>query len=256
MKHPYDLILFAGQSNMAGRGDAALAPVCPEGAGYEYRAVTAPGQLFSLQEPFGRWENRPGGLDDEAKKTGSLVSAFAAEYYARTGRPVVGVSASEGGTSTGQWLERLAHDALDRFTQARSWLTETQGVPAHCYLLWCQGETDGDLGVTPSQYEENFLTLWTRFRAAGAEKCGVIQIGHFNYPVYPQGRDGLTGAQLEERYARIRQAQEELCARQPDLVLVGSFAGCLDEMKDQFHYRQSAYNSVGRQAAAVLAGLG
>ena len=33
MKHPYDLILFAGQSNMAGRGDAALAPVCPEGAG-------------------------------------------------------------------------------------------------------------------------------------------------------------------------------------------------------------------------------
>lgn len=33
-----DLIFFMGQSNMAGRGDAALAPAVTPGMGYEYRA--------------------------------------------------------------------------------------------------------------------------------------------------------------------------------------------------------------------------
>ena len=35
-----DLIFFMGQSNMAGRGDAALAPAVTPGMGFEYRAVT------------------------------------------------------------------------------------------------------------------------------------------------------------------------------------------------------------------------
>ena len=37
-----DLIFFMGQSNMAGRGDAALAPAVTPGMGFEYRAVTDP----------------------------------------------------------------------------------------------------------------------------------------------------------------------------------------------------------------------
>lgn len=45
-----DLIFFMGQSNMAGRGDAALAPLFPR-HGYEYRAVTDPAQLH-------RWPSR------------------------------------------------------------------------------------------------------------------------------------------------------------------------------------------------------
>lgn len=36
------LIMFMGQSNMAGRGTAEQAPAVPDGTGYEYRAVTAP----------------------------------------------------------------------------------------------------------------------------------------------------------------------------------------------------------------------
>lgn len=40
-----DLIFFMGQSNMAGRGDAALAPAVTTGMGFEYRAVTDPAHL-------------------------------------------------------------------------------------------------------------------------------------------------------------------------------------------------------------------
>lgn len=87
-----DLVLFAGQSNMAGRGCAAEAAPCPEEAGWEYRAVSAPDALYPIGEPFGRHENVPGALDDGEKKTGSMVSAFAAAYYRLSGRRLVCVS--------------------------------------------------------------------------------------------------------------------------------------------------------------------
>ena len=56
-----DLLFFMGQSNMAGRGAAALAPVVAPGMGYEYRAVTDPDTLHPLEEPFGVNENDPAG---------------------------------------------------------------------------------------------------------------------------------------------------------------------------------------------------
>lgn len=59
-----DVILFAGQSNMSGLGDAALAPEVPEGVGYEFRAVTDPSRLYPLEEPFGENEHNPGMCDD------------------------------------------------------------------------------------------------------------------------------------------------------------------------------------------------
>ena len=65
----YDLILFAGQSNMAGRGIVTdkwpqKAPVLVKGAGYEYRAITAPDRLCPIEEPFGADENNPDGIFD------------------------------------------------------------------------------------------------------------------------------------------------------------------------------------------------
>ena len=67
-----DLFLFMGQSNMAGRGIvsekwAHPAPQIMEGAGYEYRAISAPDKLYPLTEPFGRQENAEEG---NQKKTG------------------------------------------------------------------------------------------------------------------------------------------------------------------------------------------
>ena len=65
-----DLLFFMGQSNMAGRGDAALAPVIAPGMGYEYRAVTDP-----TPAPAGRTlgvnENDPAGVYEPGMKTGS-----------------------------------------------------------------------------------------------------------------------------------------------------------------------------------------
>ena len=61
----FDLIVFSGQSNMAGRGCVSeqwpqRAAIVTEGAGYEYRAISAPDILSEVIEPFGVNENKEG----------------------------------------------------------------------------------------------------------------------------------------------------------------------------------------------------
>ena len=60
-----DILLFMGQSNMAGRGDDQLAPKVLPGAAWEYRAVTEPDRLVPLAEPFGVNENREGARHED-----------------------------------------------------------------------------------------------------------------------------------------------------------------------------------------------
>lgn len=253
LQEPFDLILFAGQSNMAGRGEAELAPACPQGCAWEYRAVTAPNTLCPVQEPFGAAENRAGGIDDGTKKRGGMAAAFLAEYTRKTNRQAVVVSASEGGTTIAQWVQRLAPDAAARLQSARQFLAQQGLAPAHIFTVWCQGESDGDAGTTPQQYRTDFVAVWQALQAAGAEQCFVVEIGHFNKVKYPAGLYGLTGQELDDRYQTIRATQKELCDTMPQLHLTASFAEHLPEMKDEFHYHQSAYNTVGKQAAAFIA---
>ena len=98
-----DILLFMGQSNMAGRGDDQLAPKVLPGAAWEYRAVTEPDRLVPLVEPFGVNENREGGVWEPGMKTGSMVAAFVNACYRKTGRPVIAVSCSKGGSSIREW---------------------------------------------------------------------------------------------------------------------------------------------------------
>lgn len=154
-----DLILFAGQSNMAGRGITTdqwpqTSPVVTEGAGWEYRAVSDPGCLHPIADPFGVEENKPEGINDcwgEVRaKTGSMVPAFVNAYYATCGVPVIGVSASKGGSTISEWQPCSAYltDAMQRLQDARSWLQASGYTIRHTYCLWCQGESDSDRGTS------------------------------------------------------------------------------------------------------------
>ena len=92
MDKTVDLFMFMGQSNMAGRGIVTekypeKAPSLTKGAGYEFRAVSDPNQLYPISEPFGHNENHNNGIDDKNLKTGSMVTAFTNAYYKNTGIP-------------------------------------------------------------------------------------------------------------------------------------------------------------------------
>lgn len=246
----YDLFLFAGQSNMAGRGVTSprwpeTAPALTSGAGLEYRAVSDPGNLYPIAEPFGAAENDPDGIFEPGMKTGSLVTAFVNAYYAGAGVPVIGVSASKGGSAIARWQGRgdLLTDALGRFERARRYLAGREVPIRHRYLLWCQGETDGDHGTAPDAYKAMFDNMMARCRAAGLEHCFLIAIGQYN------GGKGFD-------YAAIHRAQLELAAERPDVTLVSdAFWSMRDRglMKDDFHYYQQAYNEVGTAAGNVTA---
>ena len=211
-----DLIFFMGQSNMAGRGDAALAPAVTPGMGYEYRAVTDPAQLHPLTEPFGVNENDPTGVNEPGMKTGSMVSAFVNACTAKTGVAIVGVSCAKGGSSITEWLPGMPffEDAVRRARKARKFLAESGYTIRHSEFM-----TD-----------------------AGLETCFLIQIGN--------QRDE------PELYVPIQQAQEELAAACDDIVMVSrKFKTFADKglMKDRFHYLQPAYNEVGEEAGRNVA---
>ncbi|MCD8327346.1 MAG: sialate O-acetylesterase [Lachnospiraceae bacterium] len=237
-----DLILFMGQSNMAGRGITSNkwpqpAPQAIEGAGYEYRAITAPDRLSPLQEPFGRNENRPGGIDDGEMKTGSLVTSFVNAYYQQTGMSVVGISASKGGTSILQWLPDtpFMKDVERRLNSARNYLGKAHISFRHTLLVWCQGETDGDRHMSGEEYIHCFGLFWGHMQKLGVEHCFLIRIGHYNGPE-------------EISYQEIMDAQDMIPQRISGVSLVsGEFADMKERglMKDAFHYYQVAYNEVG-----------
>lgn len=240
-----DLLFFMGQSNMAGRGDASLAPAVTPGMGYEYRAVTTPDRLCPLAEPFGREENDPAGVNEPGMKTGSLVAACVNACTAVTGVPIVGVSCAKGGSSIAEWQPGTPYyqDALRRAKRTWDFLQNHGYTVRHAGMVWCQGCTDGDLHTPVPVYKSRTTnTLHSFMTQANLDICFLIQIGN--------QRDDPT------LYRPIQQAQEELAAADDRILMVSrqfkTFAA-KGLMKDHFHYLQPAYNAVGTEAGQTIA---
>lgn len=90
-----------------------------------------------MKEPFGEGTNRINGLEDSGTYStkGSLVSAFCINYYKQTKIPVVGVSASWGGTSTNTWLNRgLVKETQRRVRLAKKYMKRR--VLRSAILIW------------------------------------------------------------------------------------------------------------------------
>lgn len=236
-----DLVIFMGQSNMAGRGVAAEAPVVQEGHGYEFRAVSDPTKLYPIAEPFGVNENR--GVISETTKTGSLVSAFAESYYSHTGVPIVGVSAAQGGKSIDFWATGgdALNETIARYNAAKTYLEENDYTVRHQYMVWLQGEADGKGGMTTDAYKIKLENLFIQMKKQGVEKAMVIRIGE---------RQNNTTV-----HDAIILAQTELCRTHNDFVLInGMLAGIEGSaMKDDAHFKQSTYNEVGADAGKNMA---
>lgn len=246
MDKDVDLIMFMGQSNMAGRGvmndsHPEDAPAVEENVAMEFRAYSDPSRLYPVTKLFGRTEDNVDGINDHDKKSGSMVPAFVNACYAETKVPVIAVSASEGGTRTAQWLpgkERL-NDAAARLLKTREWLAAHEYRVRHCVMVWTQGESDGDKHVSGSEYKRNLRKIVSAMKNAGVEHCYVVRIGKYN------GRDKSIS------YETVRQAQEEFCAENDDCTMVSWLFASFKEkgmMKDSYHYYQDAYNIVGKEA--------
>ena len=234
-----DLVIFMGQSNMAGRGVASEAPVVPKGYGYEFKAISDPTKLYPIVEPFGESENNIFGITEIGMKTGSLVSAFSIAYYGITKVPIVGVSASKGGSSINEWQPDggYLNDAIERFHTAETYLGDNGYGIRRKIAVWCQGETDGDYNMSGTEYKIKLKSMMECIYSEGVEKCFVIRIGsHRDLPI---------------QYSTIIKAQTDFCEEEEEAILVSTkFAAMASRglMKDAFHYTQAAYNMVGTEA--------
>ncbi len=248
-----DIILFCGQSNMAGRGETSEAwpegaPEILDGAGWEFRAMTKDeNKLFPIEEPFGVNENKRSGISEPGQKTGSMVTAFVNAYYRGTGVPVIAISASKGGSSIVQWQPKggFMRDVLKRLSDCRTYLADkTDYQVRHVYVVWCQGETDSDEGMAPDTYRELLNNMLDELSANGVEKLFMVRIGQVNLP------DDM------HRYDDMIQLQTEMAQEDERIVMVSCMlAGLRDKgmMKDFVHYYQAAYNLVGNDAGTHAA---
>ncbi len=233
-------MIFMGQSNMAGRGVADEAPTLIKGAGYEYRAISAPGHLCEITEPFGVDENNNEGVFEPGMKTGSMVTAFVNAFYEKTGVPVVAVSCSKGGSSILEWMPDTAYykDACKRFNSAKAWLMEKAYEITDSSMVWCQGCTDGDNHLNPGEYlEKTRIFLKAFMQETEVNQVFLIQIGNH--------RDD------DKIYVPIQKAQEALCAKEEKVCLVSTCFKTFAKsglMKDSFHYTQEGYNAAGTEA--------
>lgn len=239
-----DLVMFMGQSNMSGTGDSEKAPVVIEGAGYEFRAISDPTKLYPIEEPFGQNENNEEGVNDEDLKTGSLVSSFVNSYYSGSGFPVIAVSASAGGSTLHSWREdgSLLPDAVNRYNMAKEWLVDNGYVIRHSYMVWLQGESDGNKQTSKEDYISSMKDIFSIMKDSGVEKCFIIRIG----------------IRTEEpgMYDTIIEAQTELCKDNEDFILVSTKAVELEHlglMRDEVHYTQGGLNLIGEEAGANMA---
>lgn len=253
-----DLFMFMGQSNMAGRGitntdHPEIAPTIIDGAGYEFRAISDPTKLYNIAEPFGVNENLLGKIDDTQgdaahtpEKTGSMVTAFVNAYYSSTKVPIVGVSASDGRTKVLDWSPDYArlHDAMQRLDDCVTYLTHSNYTIRHKYMLWCQGESDGDAGTEKEVYKTRLKSTYNAMVAHGIEKCFVVRIGQYN------------GTDNPDRYTPIMEAQTELAKESSDFIMVSTDLYSMKDrgmMKNLYCYYQDAYNEVGTYAGVNTA---
>ncbi len=240
-----DLFIFCGQSNMSGKGNAMLSPRVE--VGYEFRAITDSANLYNIYEPFGINQNNSNGVNDiwtdtqELRKQGGMVSAFANSYYDNTGVPIVGVSCSEGATTIDQWQvgTSIYNDIVYRSNLAKEYLKGLENVEVrHTYMVWCQGESDGDVGTSSDEYYNELKNITDTLVADGIiEKCMIVRTGN-NGDV-----DGL--------YDDIINAQDRLCKDSDNCIMISTLATSFKEkglMQDMYHYTQEGYNLLGEDA--------
>ncbi len=242
-----DLVLFAGQSNMAGRGEADEAIKCAPNHGFEYHSVTEPGVLTTVSEPFGKYENNDivndAGSNGVDRRSGDMVSAFMESYYDVSGTPIVGVQCSRGGTETRWWTGDVLTEAAARYNEAKAYLESCGYTIGKQFMVWCQGCADADNNRSIDTYKSNTKNIFNTLKSStGISDMFMVRIGHCK----TSGAVGFDTIK-DPRYKAINLAQKELADEEENITAVASFY--TDEyaalMRDQYHYHQEAYNKVG-----------
>lgn len=255
VKGTVDILVFAGQSNMTGNGDAKGAPALLEGAGVAYNPVTNKKNFDPIKEPFGR------GQDDSffqnySYANGSMVTAFVNSYYQQTKTPVIAVSASCVGTGSVSWVESRYQGVINR-TKAATKLAKSKGLTVrHVFLVWMQGENDAFARMPRDEHKRNIANMFSKIKSkTKMEYCFLLTIPSYYYgsiQYFPsKDLEVDLGFDIGYEYTKLQNAEIDLCNKNRYFYLVSTKASSLPASylrRDGLHLTQEGLNLVGRDA--------
>lgn len=129
---------------------------------------------------------------------GSSIAPCLAREYASYGNPCIYAHMAKGSTGIEHYLDS---DVKMFFANKyNSMVQDFASVFADCSIksksfIWCQGETDGNNGMSKETYKAKLSQLWTWLKSLGFQNFFCIRVGYW-------GKDSIKA---------IMQAQEEFC---------------------------------------------
>ncbi|MBE5882209.1 MAG: hypothetical protein E7289_07895 [Lachnospiraceae bacterium] len=238
-----DIIVFCGQSNMTGVGNAIEAPRLTQGAGYAFNYVTNKKNFPVLKEPFGY------GQDDSYFANtgycrGSMVTAFANAYYKQTNTPIIAVPASCVGSGSVSWKDTRYKGVIKRVNAAVSLAKKKKLKIGHVYMVWMQGENDAFADMSAKMHKNNLKSIVKNvMKKTPVEKCMIILIANYN-----------RSSKIGKNFTRIQKAQRDLCKSNNNFVLISSKATTLSDdyfLEDGIHIIQNGLNKIGSHAGKI-----
>ena len=240
VRETVDIIIFCGQSNMTGVGNASQAPKLTHGAGYAYNYVTKRKAFSPLKEPFGYGQDDSYFFNGENAK-GSMVSAFVNAYYEQTKTPVIAVPGAYAGSGSVSWRDSRYKGIIKRINATVKLVKKNKMKVGHVYMVWMQGENDAFAYMSAKQHKSNLASIVKNVKKkTPLEKCMIISIANYK-------RDEIIG----QNFKIIQNAQKSLCKSNKNFVMISTKATGLSDkyfQADGLHLTQEGLNLVGKSA--------
>ncbi len=235
-----DIIVFAGQSNMTGVGNAGEALKLTPGAGYAYNYMTNRDDFSVLKEPFG-YNQDDGYFMNGDYCRGSMVTAFVNKYYEQTKTPVIAVPASCVGSGSVSWKDFRYKGVIERLNAAIEVVEAKNLKTGHVYMVWMQGENDAFANMKASTHKNNLTKMYNKIKKkTPVEQCMVISIANYT-----------RGNSMGKKFKRIQKAQKDLCKSNKNFTMLTTKATSLSDayfQEDGIHIIQKGLNTIGRYA--------
>ena len=262
MDNKTDIIIFGGQSNMVGQSGSLISDECIEGS-FEYRYLTD--SIIPLKNPNGEYISIDGtqakpwagnGNEDDflrwhagialggaADGCTNLIPAFCRAYREACGHDVLAVPVAKGATHIRDWLSGTkCNEFLVKKAKGAIDACENTG---NILFVWFQGENDQVNSTPPERYEQTLIELKTSLKAElGIHRFGIIRVGRFANDKRDEG---------------IMNAQENVCAKDSDFVMLTRIASSLCEKSECMnpdaagHFNAQSLVLIGEQAGNSLA---
>jgi hypothetical protein len=227
-KDVFQVILLAGQSNMAGRGEVA-----------EADREIHPRVLMLAKD--GSWQYAVDPIHYDKKMAGAgLAKSFALELVKRDPDITIGlVPAACGGSHIAHWEPGAYYEKTDShpYDDAISRTRRAVQDGTLKAILWHQGEGDSGPGAA-AVYEDKLTDLIERFREDLAEPdlpFIIGQLGQFSAKPWSSGR------------AQVNKAQIQVAEKVPHSAFVSSEG--LTSKGDNTHFNTESLHEFGKRYA-------